>query len=158
MTSKMHEYISNKVASIHRAADSGNPGPVTWADDMLATCVEVLARKVDEQAGQGDDMNNYQREILTELQKQVGLVTARAQEQADIIMAQARQLAEHKERINALEERIAVLERWTGVADDDDDKLPEDDEAAIDYFIANFIVSEDVRRTHDAAAGRHGYG
>ena len=68
-----------------------------------------------------------------------------------IVTEQAAQIAAHEAQIAALEERITVLERWVGSADDDDD-------AAVNDFIANFIVADDIRRTQDAAAGRHGYG
>ena len=44
----MSEYINRIVNDITKAADSGRPGAVTWADDGLANCVEILLAKIEQ--------------------------------------------------------------------------------------------------------------
>jgi hypothetical protein len=43
----MSDYINYTVPRINAAADSGNAGPVSWADDALANCVAILLRKIE---------------------------------------------------------------------------------------------------------------
>jgi phage gp29-like protein len=48
----LSNYVTKQLDAISQAADSGRPGPVTWADDVLVAAVRQLDKIVTEQAAQ----------------------------------------------------------------------------------------------------------
>ena len=48
----LSNYATKQLDAISQAADSGRPGPVTWADDVLVAAIRQLDKVVTEQAAQ----------------------------------------------------------------------------------------------------------